>query len=529
MKLNINKINESFNNKGFFYSTKDIYNLYISLKTKPFVILSGISGTGKSKIITLFAEIIREQMNHEDKNFELVPVKPNWTDSRDVFGFYNMITDVYETTPILKLFLRALKNPDIPYFLILDEMNMAKVEYYFADFLSLIESRKNTEDKKQNFLADISGLNSSEVTILAGLDMKLNGDYVLLSDLRDHKYVRLWKENYYNGKESNWLPMFRSNLNQNKDGVFSRLAGRIFEEDPNSKGLNRSYRFRSNKLLEQLNEEDRNKMNELKQLVEDYSELNEVLEQELLSLHDKNICIPSQNNYTWDGSESLGIDELYKSKKLIDNNVYFIPPKIPIPINLFVVGTVNIDETTHSFSTKVLDRSNVIEFNHVDIFNAYDLSDNLKATFDNETTKTNDLNLDEVDLLKVTIPSLESVNTLIKNYEQTAELLFKIFYALEKHKQHFGYRVINEISHYINNYSQYISNSSLIALDNQIVQKILPKFNGDQEEIESSLTAILNILLEYNKNTENVCFPKSINKLYDMLKTLRERGFVTFI
>lgn len=131
--------------RGFYYSKEQLYNFYISLKTKPFVILSGISGSGKSKIADLFAEYMAF-VTSTDQNYELVSVKPNWTDSRGIFGYHNIINNTYEITPTVKLFIRAIANPDKPYFLLLDEMNLAKVEYYFSDFLSLLESRRISEE-----------------------------------------------------------------------------------------------------------------------------------------------------------------------------------------------------------------------------------------------------------------------------------------------------------------------------------------------------------------------------------------------
>lgn len=115
-----------------------------SLLSKPFVILTGNSGTGKTRLAKQFAEYLEVQTQDEEKNWLLVPVGADWTDNTKVLGFYNPLADEakgkYEKTDILRLIERANQNKDIPYFLILDEMNLSHVERYFADFLSHMET-----------------------------------------------------------------------------------------------------------------------------------------------------------------------------------------------------------------------------------------------------------------------------------------------------------------------------------------------------------------------------------------------------
>lgn len=112
----------------------------LSLATKPFVILSGISGTGKTKLGQLVAEyVVRATGGRAKKAF--VSVRPDWTDNSYLLGWYNAIAERYETTAVLDLILEASGEPEIPHFIILDEMNIAKVEHYFSDFLSAMESR----------------------------------------------------------------------------------------------------------------------------------------------------------------------------------------------------------------------------------------------------------------------------------------------------------------------------------------------------------------------------------------------------
>lgn len=132
-----------------------------ALRTKPFMLLAGISGTGKSRIVRKLAQATTTQAyeNEEDRwkdnrpeNFELIQVKPNWHNSMDVVGFYSNISKKYEFTPFVEFIVKAWQHTETPYFLCLDEMNLAPVEEYFAEFLSAIESRST--DKDGNYVTD---------------------------------------------------------------------------------------------------------------------------------------------------------------------------------------------------------------------------------------------------------------------------------------------------------------------------------------------------------------------------------------
>lgn len=122
----------------------DLVRTYmLSLQTRPVVILSGVAGTGKSKLATLFAQFLTEDAQTEWGNPHLafVPVRPDWLDPQALLGYYDTLSHVYRATPFLLLLLRAAQDPDAPYFVVLDEMNLARIEHYFSDFLSLLESR----------------------------------------------------------------------------------------------------------------------------------------------------------------------------------------------------------------------------------------------------------------------------------------------------------------------------------------------------------------------------------------------------
>lgn len=129
------------------------YRRYITaIKSKPFLLLAGISGTGKSRIVRELARACwdagsKEYEDHKPRNFEMVQVKPNWHDSSELIGYVSRVsgTPEYIAGDFLKFVAKAWSESDVPYFLCLDEMNLAPVEQYFAEYLSVVESRKNKE------------------------------------------------------------------------------------------------------------------------------------------------------------------------------------------------------------------------------------------------------------------------------------------------------------------------------------------------------------------------------------------------
>lgn len=138
--------------------TNDLYRPYITaIKSKPFLLLAGISGTGKSRIVRELARACwpvesEEYKAQKPKNFEMVQVKPNWHDSSELIGYVSRISgkSKYVVGDFLKFIAKAWENwlsdDKKPYFLCLDEMNLAPVEQYFAEYLSVVESRKVAED-----------------------------------------------------------------------------------------------------------------------------------------------------------------------------------------------------------------------------------------------------------------------------------------------------------------------------------------------------------------------------------------------
>ena len=129
--------------------SEEKYTNYLrALRTKPFMLLAGISGTGKSRLVRELA--FKSCPNIDDLqadkttpgNYLMIEVKPNWHDSTEILGYYSNISKKYQFTKFIHFLVKAKKYPKVPFFVCLDEMNLAPVEQYFAEFLSVIETRK---------------------------------------------------------------------------------------------------------------------------------------------------------------------------------------------------------------------------------------------------------------------------------------------------------------------------------------------------------------------------------------------------
>lgn len=133
--------------------SEEKYTNYLrALRTKPFMLLAGISGTGKSRLVRELA--FKSCPNIDDLqadkttpgNYLMIEVKPNWHDSTEILGYYSNISKKYQFTKFIHFLVKAKKYPNVPFFVCLDEMNLAPVEQYFAEFLSVIETRKKNDN-----------------------------------------------------------------------------------------------------------------------------------------------------------------------------------------------------------------------------------------------------------------------------------------------------------------------------------------------------------------------------------------------
>lgn len=570
--IKVENIIDEIKSRKFFFNKELIFNYFNCLKTKPFLILTGISGSGKSRLSQVFSDIISEG---DKSKLELIPVKPNWKDSKGLFGYHNLLDNTYYVTPLIKLMIRALNDSENPYFLVLDEMNLAKTEHYFADYLSLIESRQL---KEKSITTDINDYNSlkrnftfkqgaslSEAIILAAIDFNTN-TYRPVGDYRGHNFSKLWREQFSNVSDENWTPQFRTELNQGDN----RLANRVFES-PNGEG--RNYRLKDKNTL---SPSDRAIIERLERT---YSELVNgtavEIYQDLITLHNNDICIGACSGTSC--SETIcpyKNEEKYKCEKLYNKSLdeYLVPPKMPIPLNFFTIGTVNIDETTYMFSPKVLDRANVIEFNDVDFENLLDLSEdfeeilreNSNYIWDEKFYFDDGMELEE---FTIDIPNTEHTKSFMGIYSNGFKDVLRIFDILRGYNMHFGYRTMNEISLFICNVNKFTSfeDKLPIAVDLQILQKILPKFHGSYEKLWNPLFNILLLCMKEiptelrNKsnyssadieklivsvsedvNHRNISlnrevlknkfkYPRSAKKILSMMKNLEIHGFCSYI
>lgn len=371
------------------------YRPYLTaIRTKPFLLLAGISGTGKSRIVRELARACWQQDSaeykaHKPKNFEMIQVKPNWHDSSELVGYESRVNgEKYVVGPFLKFIVKAMQEPDVPYFLCLDEMNLAPVEQYFAEYLSVIESRKLQEDGS-----------------------------ILTDPIVDYEPTVAYKS----------------------------LIDQLFPEDNNMRGL---------------------------YLTED---------------------------------EKTG-------------------RRLTIPQNLIVVGTVNMDETTFSFSRKVLDRAMTIEMNEV----------NLHGGLEDEHE-----NIGYIKQGMILADAVEGKDV----YGANKEVCDDVLNYLEEVNNHLNgtpfkiaYRTRNEFLLYVVNnlpYAEKGKEKTAIAraLDEVTSMKILSRIEGDDSKVSKNLLDGLIGTIEQQLKAIAAAFKTddsiSIKKLEEMKKRL-DAGYTSF-
>ena len=381
-------------NNSTIVNTK--FRSYITaIKTKPFLLLAGISGTGKSRIVRELAracwdEDSMEYKAQKPKNFEMIQVKPNWHDSTELMGYVSRVsgTPIYVIGDFLRFITQAWENLDVPYFLCLDEMNLAPVEQYFAEFLSVIESRKSNED----------------------------------GTITTDPILKKSKEDWYRV-------------------LTAELAG-------------------SNETL----------------------------------------------------------------------RTQFLEEGITIPQNLIVIGTVNMDETTFSFSRKVLDRAMTIEMNEVDLYSGLDSkyerigklnSDMLIGT----AVEGVDVYADNKEVCDKVLSYLQAVNDVLNGTS------FKIAYRT---RNEFLLYVVNNLPYNVDENGNEFSEDEVIAtaLDEITSMKILSRIEGEATKFKNSLLERLMATIESQllaltgdeKKIESI----SIAKLKAMQERLTLSGYTSF-
>ena len=384
-----------------------------ALRTKPFLLLAGISGTGKSRIVKemAFASCPNEDDLQKDNvtpgNYLLVEVKPNWHDSTELLGYESTIKTNYVLTPFIKFLYKAMKYPDVPFFVCLDEMNLAPVEQYFAEFLSILESRKLMDD----------------------------GETILTEPLIDAS-------------------------------IFNKYPDLVYE----FKGIQK----------------------------------------------------PKKENNNSKGYEILSTSEEQEEYKLTDNTFEKLQTEgLRIPQNVLVIGTVNMDDTTHQFSRKVIDRAMTIEMNEVKFDTFFDSSDELGYT---DEPLEKEYFLPKYTTAGKALESIPEDAVFIKN--NVPALLKQLNEALDGTPFKIAYRVQNELVLYFVSLRQESDNKELPteevlnkAMDGILMMKVLPRIEGDKDLLEECLIN----LAEFAKN-----YPSASMKISEMQSRLKKSQFTSF-
>lgn len=377
------------------YSPSALSTSYLTaMRTKPFLLLAGISGTGKSRIVKqmAFESCPDIPALRNDKtapgNYELIEVKPNWHDSSELLGYESEIGGPhYVVTPFVRFLVKAMRYPDVPFFVCMDEMNLAPVEQYFAEFLSVLESRKLLSD----------GTITSEPLI--------------------------------------------------KADIFSKYADQLHRD--------------------------------------------------------------------------LDITDTETYKAVYDR---LKNDGLRLPSNLIVVGTVNMDETTHQFSRKVIDRAMTIEMNIEDaetpFKNFFEGGDALHY-YDNPQPK-------ELFLPKV-VQASEALSILRAEdasylKENVPGLLHSLNSALNGTPFKIAYRVQNELILYFFSLREENPDEAAEALlaqamDAILMMKVLPRIEGDEDLLDKPLKALAQF-------TEN--YPQASRKIAEMQERLPQAHFTCF-
>lgn len=367
----------------------DKWNYLSALKTKPFMLLAGISGTGKSRIVREFAfkscpDYLRDKDGTTPGNYCMIEVKPNWHDSTELLGYWSNINKRYMFTKFVKFLVKAKMFPEVPFFVCLDEMNLAPVEQYFAEFLSVLETRRLIKNGE------------GEDEVVSGV-------------LVDKEYFA-------------------------KLGTLSSTSGTL--------GTLKTDRDIYFKLFD----------------IQDKVEMEKV-----------------END-----SDSL------------------LTEGLTLPENVFIVGTVNMDDTTHQFSRKVIDRAMTIEMNGgalADIF-----KNNSDLTYADEQMTMDDMKSRYITASEVLEKCYAVVNNQeISDYiqgkgeEGLPQRLEEINKVLRGTPFTVSYRVMNELTIYLavlldkavedgtevttDNFKPYVEE----AIDKILLMKILPRVEGDDE------------------------------------------------
>ncbi|MGP8190238.1 MAG: MrcB family domain-containing protein [Methanobacterium sp.] len=456
---------EDLSKKGYFFDHQIVENFLLSLKVKPFVILTGNSGTGKTKVAQLFAQYLSNSEKSKDSSF-LTEVKVGQSASSG--GWALNKAKFSEFSP-------ALKENEITYDIKVDNIKgkgtLTPWPYLFFDKTEGNIKKKLEElnpEKKVNLEIIIPRNNESKYEIIpVGAN---------------------WTENrhilgFYNVITEKYQKTKALNLIINAFNEFE-----VLQEQSEPYFL----------ILDEMN------LSHVERYFSDF--LSAMESEEEIEVHQA--TIDEETPYE-------------------PNNLP--PQKIKISKNLMVIGTVNVDETTYMFSPKVLDRANTLEFltQPAEDYMSGTPEYSVKGDLNYLQNPLSDINIrnENINELKNRLIGVKAIdgqdiwNLLSKNIGQFQEILKKADFD-------FGFRSINEIIRFMcvawqyeekplewNNWERYF--------DAQIMQKMLPKLHGSQKELSSVLDELEDLCITGN-------FPSAADKLKKMRKTLKEKRYVAF-
>jgi hypothetical protein len=538
----VNEYYQEYESQGFFFDRSLLTTYCLSLHAKPFVILSGISGTGKTKIAQLFSPFATQAA------IAASPKKPVTTptnlpgkwilmtigggvisgDGRANFQYKDIdallsLEEVAALAPKIKELKEAGREDNIcePFPIIIEGVN--KEEVNATVYLQRASSpllRVRFKSKRGESTWDSTEYFRKNHKLGDVLKLEKIGDKRLrVASVNDKSVIdqsaELEQEEYKNVKNSCFISVRSDWTDSSALFGYYNLIEQKYHVTPLVAFLlsatnNPNLPFFL--ILDEMN---------LAKVEHYFSDFLSCLE----SRHIKDGKLVQEPIRLNAGSGWLETDDDYFD---------VIPPEIAIPQNLYVTGTVNIDESTYMFSSKVLDRANVIELNKVDL-------DGYGAT--KAAPVGDDYVLDSFPLFTST--NLATKKDYVGLVDEGKDFFKRIHAILEKYHLHFGYRVMNEVSLYINNALKYCHPSERrldLAKDYQLVQKILPKFSGPQGKLDLPLREILQFLVGntesierfdfeviQNINPENTRYPLSVSKLRRMYITLVINGFANFI
>lgn len=230
--------------KGFYYEDSLIRRFILSLESKPFLILTGISGSGKTKIAELWIEYKKERYKDGQTRSLHVSVGSNWNDNKKLLGFKNILLegeDSYLDTDVVSTIRKANKEEYRPYIIILDEMNLSHVERYFADFLSALESRSkeiklpnDTKIRWTKNLKIIGTVNVDETTYMFSPKVLDRANVIEMNGKKPSEYINSVKdsnEKIYKGiKSESWFEGYIENLDKIYEAVNEDFGFRVIDE-----------------------------------------------------------------------------------------------------------------------------------------------------------------------------------------------------------------------------------------------------------------------------------------------------------